>query len=305
VSTSLGAPTRGRSRRGLSDRQLAWAFLLPSALLLGTFELYPFLMVVRDSLYNIDVLANKEQFVGLTNFPAVLSDPVTQAAFSRSLEFIVGSVVLQTSMGLLTAMLLDQGLRGQLIWRGLNLVPYMVPAVVSTMIFRFSFNDVYGAFNYILVKSHLVSQTVPFLSDTHTIMLTVIVISSWRHTPFMTVVLLARLQTIPRELIEAAKVDGAGRMALFRYIFLPWLMPVLLIAMMLRTIWASVEFDFPYLTAFGGPLQASTVVPIQIYTLYTQQLDVGKASALALCLGVFMLMASVVYLWFYRRVERR
>lgn len=299
--------SRARGRRfqfELSDRQLAWICLTPCILVLGIFEFYPLLVAARDSLYNIDVLANAEHFVGVANFSAVLMDPATQAAFGRSVEFVVGSVALQTSMGLITAVLLDQGLRGQVIWRGINLVPYMVPAVVITMIARFSLNGVFGVVNYVLVASHIVAHPVAFLTDTHTVMVAVILISSWRNTPFMTIVLLARLQTLPRDLVEMATVDGAGRLALFRHVVLPWLMPVLLITMLLRTIWASVEFDFPYLTAFGGPLQGSTVVPIEIYSLYTEQLEIGKASALALCLGALLVVASAIYLWLYRRVER-
>ena len=291
-------------RRGLDDRRLAVLLVLPTMVLLAAFEVYPLLVALRDSLYHIDLVADTEQFVGLDNFRSVLLGSDTAVAARQSLEFIAGSLILQTVLGLVTALLLDQGLRGQNLWRGLNLFPYMVPAMVTTLVFRFSFNQIYGAVDYLLVSTHLASRPVPFLDDPNTIMFVVILVSSWRHTPFMTIVLLARLQTVRRDLIEAARVDGAGALSIFRHIVLPWLMPVLVIAMLLRTIWTAVEFDFPYLTAFGGPLKASTVVPIQIYVMYTQQLDVGGASALALCVGVVLFVASMGYLTIYRRLER-
>jgi multiple sugar transport system permease protein len=307
MSAVPGKVTGGRTRfrRGLTDRQLALALILPTAILLGVFELYPFVVAVRDSFFYLDLVGSApDKFVGLANYTSVLGDPETHAAFIRTFEFIAGSVASQTIVGMITALLLDQGLRGQLLWRGLNLFPYMVPAIVATMLFRFSFNELYGPINYLLVASHLTKSSVPFLTDTHTIMFTVILISSWRHVPFMTIVFLARLQTVPGDLTEAAIVDGAGPLRVFRFIILPWLLPVILVAMLLRTIWAGVEFDFPYLTAFGGPLHASTVVPIQIYTLYTEQNQIGKSAALAVCVGLVLLLASSVYLRFYKKLEQ-
>jgi multiple sugar transport system permease protein len=305
VASKRIVPAPTRFRRGLSDRQLALALILPTGVLLAVFELYPFIVAVRDSFFYLDLVGNApDKFVGLANYTSVLADPQTQAAFGRTFEFIVGSVGTQTLMGLLTALLLDQGLRGQLLWRGLNLFPYMVPAIVATMVFRFSFNELYGPVNYLLVASHLTKTSVGFLTDTHTIMFTVILISSWRHVPFMTIVFLARLQTVPGDLVEAAIVDGAGPLRVFRHIILPWLLPVMLVAMLLRTIWAGVEFDFPYLTAFGGPLHASTVVPIQIYSLYTEQNQIGKSAALAVCVGLVLVLASAVYLRFYKKLEQ-
>jgi multiple sugar transport system permease protein len=115
--------------------------------------------------------------------------------------------------------------------------------------------------------------------------------------------MLARLQTVPKDLIEAATVDGAGHIGRIRHVIIPWLAPVILIAMLLRTIWAGVEFDFPYLTAYGGPLSASTVVPIQIFDLYTQAEDVGRASALAVSVGILLAVAAIFYLRYYRKVE--
>ncbi len=291
-------------RKGLSDRTLAIALLCPVALLLGAFELIPLLLAVRDSLYNVSPAGTGDTFAGLANFVSVFTGPDIRFAFARSLIYVTGAVALQTVAGLVTALLLDQGLRGQLVWRGLNLFPFMVPAIVTTLMFRFLFNESYGALSYLMVKAGLVHAPIRFLSDTHLVLFVIILITSWRHTPFMTIVILARLQSVPRDLIESAIVDGASGIAIFRHVMLPWIMPVLLIAMLLRTIWTGTEFDFPYLTAFGGPLQASTVVPIQIYSLYVEQLQVGKAAALAVSLGLLLLVVSVAYLRLYAKAEK-
>ena len=292
------------SRRGLSDRGLALALVAPVALLLLAFELAPLLVAIRDSLYHVSPAGTGDRFIGLANFASVLAAPDVRFAFARSAVYVAGAVALQTLVGLVTALLLDQGLRGQLVWRGLNLFPYMVPAIVTTLMFRFLFNEIYGAFNYLLLKAGVVHAPISLLSNTHLVLFAIILITSWRHTPFMTIVILARLQSVSRELVESAIVDGAGRIAVFRHVVLPWIMPVLVIAMLLRTIWTATDFDFPYLTASGGPLQASTVLPIEIYSLYVEQVQVGKAAALAVVFGFFLLTASVVYLRLYAKAER-
>jgi multiple sugar transport system permease protein len=291
--------------RGLSDRQLAFVFVLPTALLLLVLQLYPFLLAAHDSLFETSLYTGEQAWAGIQNYLIVLRAPGTHDAFVRSLIFVVAGMAIQTSVGIVSALLLNSGLRGQTLARGLTFFPYMVPAIVAAMAFRISFNEVYGIVNYVLISLHVVSKPISFLTDTHTILLTVIIVTSWKFIPFMTIALLARLQTLPRDMLEAATVDGAGRIRRFWHITLPWLMPVLLVAMLLRTIWMGTEFDTPYLVAFGGPLSASTLVPIQIRTLYVQEFEVGQACALALSIAVVLAIAALFYLWAYRKVERQ
>jgi multiple sugar transport system permease protein len=298
---AVGRSVRSFRRSGLTDRTLAILLVLPSAALLLAFEFYPFLVAGFDSLFFTDPITGARTWAGLENFRAVLTSSDTHDAFIRSLIFVSACLAIQASLGLITALLLNAGLKGQTLARGASLLPYMVPAVVTALSFRFSLNGLYGVVNYVLLNLKVVHTPILFLDDTHIVLWSVILISSWRHTPFFTIVILARLQTLPRDLIEAADIDGASPLKIFRHITLPWLAPVLLIALLLRTVWTGVEFDTPYLVAFGGPLNASTVVPLQIYNLYTQQMDFGQASALALCVAALLLVASIFYLRSYRR----
>lgn len=302
MSASAGVRSvRSFRRRGLKDRTLAIVLVLPTAALLLAFEFYPFLVAGFDSLFLTDPVTGARKWIGLENFRAVLTSSETHDAFIRSLIFVTACLVIQASLGLVTALLLNAGLKGQTLSRGLSLLPYMVPAVVTALSFRFSLDGLYGVVNYVLITLKLVHTPILFLDNTHIVLWSVILISSWRHTPFFTIVLLARLQTLPRDLIEAADIDGARPLSIFRHITLPWLAPVLLVALLLRTVWTGVEFDTPYLVAFGGPLNASTVVPLQIYNLYTQQMDFGQASALALCVAALLVVTSVFYLRSYHR----
>lgn len=301
----MSAIARARRRtRPVGDRQLAILMLLPALILLGAFSFYPLILAIRDSFLTVPFGGGGQVFVGLANYQAVLSSPITQASFLRTLEYVAGSLLIQVPAGVVCALVLNQGLRGQSIWRGLVLFPYMVPPIVAAIIFRYAFNGDFGAVNYILLDVlHITRHPVGWLTSPQLVMVTVILVNAWSHTPFMTIVMLARLQSVPRDLKEAAAVDGAGRFGTFRHVVLPWLMPVLLIAMLLRMIWTAVVFDFPYLLAQGGPLYGSTVTAIQIYNLQTQQLNMGEAAALSMVLGLVILLASIFYLRSYRRQE--
>lgn len=291
--------------RGLTDRQLAFLLALPAAILLFAFAVYPFTVAAIDSFFKINLMTRDRTFVGIDNYIRVVTTPAIQAAFVRSVIWTVSNVAIQSVIGVLIALLLNSRLRGQTVIRGLVLFPYMVPAIVVALVFRFLFNDLTGLVNYLLIESGLTNKPISFLSSPGTVLWTLIVVNSWKYIPFMVIVILARLQTVPNELYDAASIDGAGRFAAFRHITLPWIMPVLLIAALLRTIWTAYDFDIPYLLAFGGPLSASTTLPIQIRTLAFGQGEIGAASALAVCVATLLVTAAALYLRAYRRSESR
>ena len=292
-------------RSGLSDRQLAFLLVIPAAVLLLVFAVYPFAVAAFDSLFQIDILTRHRTFLGINNYIKVVTDPKIQAAFVRSVIWTASNVSIQLVIGIVIALLLNARLRGQTIIRGLVLFPYMVPAIVVALAFRFLFNDVTGLVNFLLREAGATDKPISFLSSPVTVLWTLIIVNCWKYIPFMVIVILARLQTVPHELYDAAAIDGASRWAAFRYVTLPWLMPVLIVAALLRTIWAAYDFDIPYLLAFGGPLEASTTIPIKIKTLAFGQQQIGLASALAVCVAILLVTASYLYLHAYRRSEDR
>ena len=299
---SGAAPPGGR---GLSDRQLAFILVLPAAVLLVAFAGYPFLVAALDSLFKINILTRERTFLGIDNYIAIVTTPAIHAAFLRTVIWTVANVTIQVGIGVAIALLLNARLRGQTLLRGLVLFPYMVPAVVVALVFRFLFNDLTGLVNVLLLESGVITKPISFLSSPATVLWTLIVVNSWKYVPFMVIVVLARLQTVPGELYDAASIDGAGRFAAFRHVTLPWILPVLIVATLLRTIWTAYDFDIPYLLAFGGPLSASTTLPIQIRTLAFGQQQIGLASALAVCVAILLVIAASLYLRAYRRSEER
>ncbi|SDT17606.1 carbohydrate ABC transporter permease [Jiangella sp. DSM 45060] len=288
---------RALGRSGVSDRQLAFLLATPAAVLLAVFVVYPFAMALLNSFADVDAASGRRTFIGIDNFVTIASDPGLRAAFGRTVVWTVSNMALQVCLGVLVALLLNARLRGQGLARGLVLFPYMVPAIVVALMFRYMFNDVTGLANYVLLDLGLIDAPLGWLSDPDVIMVTLVLVNVWKYTPFFVIVVLARLQTISRELYEAVSIDGGGRWAAFRAVTLPSIMPVLLVAMLLRTIWTAYDFDIPYLlSAGGGPGGSAVTVPLAIRSLAFESGSIGQASALAVCMALLLIASAWVYL---------
>jgi multiple sugar transport system permease protein len=297
-------PVERPASGGLSDRTLALLLVAPAALLLLGFSVYPFIQAAWDSFFRIPFQTREATWVGLGNYESVLKDPMVRDAFGRSIVWTIANVVIQTVLGVIMALVLNQKLRGRDMARGLVLFPYMVPAIVVAMVFRFTFNDITGIVGYLLGQAG-VEQPPLFLADPTIALWTVVLVNCWKYTPFITIIVLARLHTVPQDLYEAAKIDGASPWQMFWHITMPWIRPVLLVALLLRTIWTVNDFDVIYLLAFGGPLNATTTLPIEIRALAYGQQDMGLASSLAVLMAIGVALISFIYLRLYLRAEEK
>lgn len=301
---SRGAAEPDSGRTGLSDRQLAALLAAPAAVLLGIFAVYPFAMAVVNGFAEVDLASGRRTFIGIDNFVTIFSDAGLRAAFGRTVVWTVSNMALQVVLGVAIALLLNARLRGQGLARGLVLVPYMVPAIVVALIFRFMFNDVTGVVNYVLQDLGWISQPLGWLSDPDIVMVTLVLVNTWKYTPFFVIVVLARLQTISGELYEAVSIDGGNRWHAFRAVTLPSIMPVLLVAMLLRTIWTAYDFDIPYLlSAGGGPGGSAVTIPLAIRSLAFETGSIGQASAVAVCMALLLIASAWVYLRSYSSRE--
>lgn len=302
--TERRGPEKAR-RSGLSDRQLAAAMAAPAAVLIIVFAFYPFAMAAWNSFNDVDINTGAASWAGLGNYVAIFSAPETVASIGRSVVWTLANLVLQVVLGVGVALLLNAGLRFQGLARGLVLFPYMVPAIVVALIFRFMFNDVTGLINYLLQTVGLIDAPVSWLSDPSTLLGTVIVVNVWKYTPFFVIIVLARLQTVPSELYEAVSVDGGGARHRFTTVTVPAIVPVVLAGALLRTIWTAYDFDLPFLLSNGGgPDRAAVTVPLEIRSLAFDSQSIGQASALAVCTAILLTGAAYFYLRSYRRAER-
>jgi multiple sugar transport system permease protein len=285
------------------ERRLGILMTLPIIILVGGLSLYPFASAVVSSFYRINTVTRESRYVGIGNYTWLFQQSIFWDSVVRSTVWIVGSLGPQLVLGIVISLLLDAEFHGRRFVRGIVLFPYMAPAVVAALIWRFMFNDTVGVVNYALMDSGLTTKPLEWLSSPSTALFTIILVGWWKYTPFMVIVLLARLQTVPPALLDAAKVDGANALRVFWHITLPWLRPVIIIALLLRTIWGLNEYDIVYLLGFGGPLQSTTTLPVLVRHMAFDALDLGRAAAVATVMAITLLVLSIAYFRFYRQAE--
>ena len=287
----------------LSDRALAVLMVLPAALLILAFSIYPVLQGLYASFFKIEAATLTMRFAGIANYRRLLGESLFWSSLFRTLVWVSSTTVAQLLLGLGISLLVHQELKGRNSARGLALFPYLVPAIVVALTWRFVLDPTLGVFNRMLMDFGLIERPIAFLSNPRTALLFVIIAGIWKYTPFVVIMCLARLQVIPLELEEAARLDGAGSWQLFRHITLPWLMPVIIITLLLRTIWTFNEFDMVYLFAFGGPLFATTTLPVLVRYLAFDERQLGAAAATASLMVVILLVMAWGYFVLYERAE--
>jgi len=284
----------------------AYLMLTPAIIMLIALNIYPFLTAVYSSFFRIHTITREANWVGLGNYKVLLHSPLFWQSLGRSLIWVVVGVSFQLVLGIAISLLLHQELRGRWLARGIVLFPYLVPAIVATLVWRFMFSPLTGVINYLLVDVlNLLDKPIAWLADPDTALMGVLIVGIWKFVPFMVILFLARLQTTPLELYDAARIDGANSWQEFRYVTLPWLQPTILVALLLRTLWMFNEFDVTYLMAYGGPMYATTTLPVLIRTTAFGSNDMGKAAAISMLMVTVLFAISFVYLRYYSRAEEQ
>jgi ABC-type sugar transport system permease subunit len=284
-------------RLRLSDRQVGVLFMLPLILGLGVFLIWPIAEAVRLSFVRYNPLRPDSQpFVGLDNYVFVLQDPLFWESFSQALIWTGWSTVLQALIGVGLAMLLHQPLKGMNAFRGLLLFPYIVPTVVIALNWRWLFNSEIGIVNHLLMSAGIIDDRIAWLSTPTMAMASAILLNVWKYTPFVVIVVLARLQTIPTELYDAAKVDGAGPFRRFRDITLPQLAEVLAVVIVFRTIWTFNKFEEIYLLTRGGPGTSTYNLALYAFDQSIANLRMGVGAAAGVIMLLLLLLGSILYI---------
>lgn len=248
--------------------------------------------------FDMETILSQPVFVGVDNFATTLGDPQFWNAFVNGLVYSAGSIALQLVLGVGFALVLNEYFLGRSTLRAAAILPYVVPTVAAVFVWRWMLDENVGV---ITSKIELLGFHVPWFSEPTWAMASVIMISVWLWTPFVTITALAGLQTLPKELYESAHMDNANAWQRFWYITLPGLMPVLLVVALLRGIWMFNKFDVIYLTTGGGPLNETEHLPILAYRQAFQLFDLGGGAAVATLNFVFLAIVVSIYL----RVSRR
>lgn len=278
------------------EELLAFSFLWPALLILVALLVYPLGDVVRLSFYDSNL--QREVWVGLGNYVTLFNDPLFWKAFFQTVVFTFFSVALHLVIGIGLALLLNMQLAPAFrsLARGLLIVPWLLAPTVAGMIWVLMLQP-FGVFNGLLVSLGFLDQnsTISWLGDPSTALGSVTAMNVWRAFPFFMVMLLAGLQAIPKQLYEAAEIDGATLWEQFWHITLPQLRSVITTIVLLDSIWTFRAFDPVYVMTGGGPAHSSEVLASAIYFDGFQKLKFGYASAQAVVMFVVLFVVSAIY----------
>lgn len=276
----------------VQDRRIV-ALFIGSISLLAFIIGGPLIYAVMLSFYSARSFMSEPEWVGLSNYIKVLQDPLFWNSLTNGLTIAITSIVLQVVLGVGIAMVLNKRFLGQTVVRAIAILPYFLPTVVACLVAQWILEPNYG-----LVKTALASIGVGMLdwsSHAFTAKGTIILVSVWLWTPFVVTCVLAGLQTIPTQLYEAARVDGAGAWTQFWHITIPGLRSVLIVVILLRGIWMFNKFDLIWLLTKGGPLNQTETLPTLAYRKSFIEYNLGGGAAVATI--SFLLLSGVILIY--------
>jgi multiple sugar transport system permease protein len=277
--------------------------IAPTVLVFCAVILYPLISAIYLSLFSIYTPTLAGEWVGVDNYGALLASGDFWNAVLNTLIWTVGTLTLQLVCGVAVALLLNQSIVFQSLARSLILFPYFLSTVVAVLVWRWLFNDLYGILNHVLLIAGLIDAPVNWLGQMPNAMISVILVGAWKYFPFVVIAVLARLQSIPEQLYEAATIDGAGPFQRFTDITLPQLRDVLVVVVLLRAIWDFKEFDLIYLMTGGGPVKATQTLSLLVYEEAFRLNRMGMASTYAVAMMLVLLGFTLLYLRQTNRLE--
>jgi multiple sugar transport system permease protein len=290
-------------------KQLAgWLFLAPAiAYLLFAFAL-PIVYNVMLSFEQTSPATIADftaPFAGLANYRFILNDPTSRESIVRTLEFTFLSLLFQFLIGFSLALLFSLRFPGRTLARSLVIVPWLLPLIVTGVIFRFLFQAEGGAINQLLTTVGLVNQPVQWLNDPNLAFWTILVANIWLGVPFFTLLLYSALQDVPVEVREAAVIDGAGPWQRLRLVIVPIILPVIEVTLLLGFVFTVKVFDLVIGLTGGGPANATQLITTWSYNLSFQVFNFGQGAALNNVLLLLALICAPLYLWLSRGSLRR
>jgi multiple sugar transport system permease protein len=267
----------------MDQRRWGWILLTPALLLLGLVFVYPILRALSQSLFYQNLGTELQPiFAGLGNYLRMFGDGRFWRSLEHSVYFTIVSVVIEITLGLAIALVLNRTFRGRGAVRTIAILPWALPTALMGLVWTWLFNDQYGLLNDFLLRLGVIQTGINWLGDPQLAMGAVIAADVWKTTPFISILLLAGLQSIPADLYEAHAIDGANPWQSFRQITLPLILPQILVAAVFRVAQALGVFDLIAVMTGGGPAGATETVSMYIYATVMRYLDFGYGAALVI-----------------------
>ncbi|MFN4011677.1 MAG: carbohydrate ABC transporter permease [Pannonibacter sp.] len=301
-------PLRGHVVRGLSDRAVAWIFIGPTILLLLAINIFPLIWTIRLSLtnYRANRTAEAVEWVGLRNYQRILTDPDIWHTMQATAHFLIWTIVLQVLIGFTLAYLINKKFRGNDLWTTLIVLPMMLsPAVVGNF-WTFLYQPQIGLFNYVIgYLSGVDPSSFSMIGDVALAPWAIVIVDTWMWTPFVMLICLAGLRSIPESIYEAAECDRASKWRQFWTITIPMALPFLMLAVLFRGIENFKMFDLVVQLTGGGPGSITELTSINLKREAFEKWRTGYASAYAVILFVTVFGLASIYVKALNKVKQR
>lgn len=274
----------------------AYLLILPTVLFLCFSQLYPIAETVRLSFTNTHLVRRTAEFVGLQNYRTLLfEDSNFWSILRNSIVFVFIPIVTQFLVAIPAALILNQRIVGRGLWRGLVMVPWVMPVVVVGLMLKWLLDSNYGLVNHYLKMLGIITESVNWFGDQKLVYATIIMASTWKGFAYPTVMTLAGLKGISLELYESAQIDGANGLQKFWYITLPMLRPILIVSGVVTMITGWTKFEMVYVLTSGGPGYATTTLPVYIFTNSFSSFRLGLGAAVATISTGLVLVFALLY----------
>ena len=279
------------------NRLIGYGMVTPTVVALLFVTAFPLVYNLWNSLHEVNLLdpAGMGRWAGFANYTSVFTDANFLPSLTRTFGFTAVSIVLELLLGLAMALVLNRPFAGRGLVRAAIFIPWAVPTVVSATIWKTMFDPRSGFVDYLLGALHLPGAGTVWPAGTWTAWTSVLVADGWKNVPFVTILLLAGLQVIPRDLYEAARVDGASAWQTFRWITLPLLRPALMVTLVFRTLQAFLIFDVIYIMTSGGPGNSTEAVSFLDWQAFMVDSNFGYGGAVSMVMVVIALLIAAVY----------
>lgn len=300
--TSVSNPNRARRLR------LATPYVLvaPAVIYLLVFMAYPVLKELQLSFTRTSLLApNAGTAVGLDNYATVISNPDFGKAALTTLIYAAGSVIGALVLGLGSALVMNRQSKSRVLVRSAITLPWAAPPIAVALIFAWMFNNQYGVINFFLLKVGVINKYQQWLDSEQLALPSLLMVTVWMTFPICALILLAAMQSIPKELYEASKIDSASALNRFLNVTLPGIQPTLYVITLLLTIWALRRFDIIWVMTQGGPVGSTTTLVINLYREAFQNQSLGFSSAIGMVGLVLSVGVTIVYFIMNRSAERQ
>lgn len=271
-------------------------YVMPAIAVIAFVMLLPLCYTLFISFFKVDINIGDSTFIGIRNFIALFNDKIFLLAIKNTLLWTVGSVILQFLIGFTIANILNMdSIKGKTGIRIILMVPWVLPSVVSALVWQWMYHSDFGIINEVLKQIGIITQSISWTSSKDTALLSAIIINVWKMVPFVILMTEAALQNVPNELKEAARIDGANTLMVFRYVTLPSISSTINTIILLLMVWTMNAFTFIYILTEGGPAHQTEILSLYIYRTYFKGYKMGRASAAATVLFILTAVAALLY----------